>query len=126
MQYTLILNLWDQYRAAPLEINVEPGYSGPTPFAQRPPVKFTSLNAVLFGLLSRGRTHGSRLRKDQATTSLRLGTINAGHTDTLQRNSMDPAAFGYVQILKNAYKTKFLNAMDEADAHEAFEVINIK
>jgi hypothetical protein len=39
---------------------------------------------------------------------------------------MDPAAFGYVQILKNAYKTNFLNAMDEADAHEAFEVINIK
>jgi choline dehydrogenase-like flavoprotein len=57
MQYTLILNLWDQNRAAPLEMNVEPGYSGPTPFAQRPKVKFTSINAVLYGPLSRGRTH---------------------------------------------------------------------
>ena len=57
MQHKLLLDLWDQDRAAPLEINVEPGYSGPTPFAQRPPLKFTSINAVLFGPLSRGRTH---------------------------------------------------------------------
>jgi len=57
MQYTLLLNLWEQNRAAPVEINVEPGYSGPTPFAQRPRNKFTSINAVLFGPLSRGRTH---------------------------------------------------------------------
>jgi choline dehydrogenase-like flavoprotein len=57
VQHKLLLKLWDQDRAAPLEINVEPGYSGPSPFAQRPSVKFTSLNAVLFGPLSRGRTH---------------------------------------------------------------------
>lgn len=57
MQHKLLLNLWEQDRAAPLELNVEPGYSGPTPFTQRPQVKFTSINAVLFGPLSRGRTH---------------------------------------------------------------------
>jgi choline dehydrogenase-like flavoprotein len=57
MQHKLLLNLWDQDRAAPVEINVEPGYSGPTPFGQRPRLKFTSINAVLFGPLSRGRTH---------------------------------------------------------------------
>ena len=56
-QYKLLLDLWEQDRAAPLEINLEPGYSGPTPFAQRPKVKFTTMNAVLYGPLSRGRTH---------------------------------------------------------------------
>jgi choline dehydrogenase-like flavoprotein len=56
-QYKLLLDLWEQDRAAPLEINLEPGYSGPTPFNQRPKVKFTTMNAVLYGPLSRGRTH---------------------------------------------------------------------
>ena len=56
-QYKLLLDLWERDRAAPLEINLEPGYSGPTPFAQRPKVKFTTMNAVLYGPLSRGRTH---------------------------------------------------------------------
>jgi len=56
-QHRLLLDLWDHDRAAPVEINIEPGYSGPTPFTQRPQVKFTSINAVLFGPLSRGRTH---------------------------------------------------------------------
>ena len=57
MQHKLLLDLWEQDRAAPVEINVEPGYSGPTHFANRPRDKFTSINAVLFGTLSRGRTH---------------------------------------------------------------------
>jgi choline dehydrogenase-like flavoprotein len=56
-QHKLLLDLWDQDRAAPVEINIEPGYSGPTRFTERPKVKFTSINAVLFGPLSRGRTH---------------------------------------------------------------------
>ena len=56
-QYKLLLNLWEQDRSAPLEISLEPGYSGPTPFTERPKVKFTTVNAVLYGPLSRGRTH---------------------------------------------------------------------
>ena len=56
-QYKLLLDLWERDRAAPLEINLEPGYSGPTPFTDRPKVKFTTMNAVLYGPLSRGRTH---------------------------------------------------------------------
>ena len=56
-QYKLLLDLWEQDRAAPLEINLEPGYSGPTPPTERPEVKYTTVNAVLYGPLSRGRTH---------------------------------------------------------------------
>ena len=56
-QYKLLLDLWEQDRSAPLEINLEPGYSGPTPFTERPKAKFTTMNAVLYGPLSRGRTH---------------------------------------------------------------------
>ena len=56
-QYKLLLDLWEQDRAAPLEINLEPGYSGPTPITDRPKVKFTTINTVLFAPLSRGRTH---------------------------------------------------------------------
>jgi choline dehydrogenase-like flavoprotein len=56
-QYKLLLDLWEQDRAAPLEINLEPGYSGPTQFTERPKVKFTTINTVLYGPLSRGRTH---------------------------------------------------------------------
>jgi len=38
--------------------SAEPGYSGPTPLADRPKdKKYTSINAVLFAPLSRGRTH---------------------------------------------------------------------
>ena len=67
MQYKLLLDLWDRDRAAPVEINIEPGYSGPTAFTQRPQVKFTSMNAVLFGTLSRGRTHINSTDPSQAT-----------------------------------------------------------
>jgi choline dehydrogenase-like flavoprotein len=75
-QYKLLLDLWDRNRAAPIEINVEPGYSGPTPFAQRPQVKFTSMNAVLFGPFSRGRTH-----------------INS--SDPFQATALDPAYYAH-------------------------------
>ena len=75
-QYKILLDLWEKDRAAPLEINIEPGYSGPTPFAQRPRVKFTSMNAVLFAPLSRGRTH-----------------INS--TDPFQATALDPAYYAH-------------------------------
>ena len=75
-QYKLLLDLWGKDRAAPLEINIEPGYSGPTPFTQRPQVKFTSMNAVLFSPLSRGRTH-----------------INS--TDPFQATALDPAYYAH-------------------------------
>jgi len=61
---------------------------------------------------------GSSVASERAFSS-------SGQTDTLQRNCTESEAFGYVQILKNAYKTNFLNAVDEADAHEAF-VVSIK
>ena len=66
-QYKLLLDLWEQNRAAPLEINLEPGYAGPTPFAERPKgAKFTSMNAVLYGPLSRGRTHITSIDPNEA------------------------------------------------------------
>ena len=75
-QHKLLLDLWERDQAAPLEINIEPGYSGPTPFTKRPRVKFTSMNAVLFGPLSRGRTH-----------------INS--TDPFQATVLDPAYYAH-------------------------------
>ena len=56
-QYKLLLDLWEQDRAVPLEINLELGYSGPTPPTEHPEVKYTTINAVLYGPLSHGRTH---------------------------------------------------------------------
>ena len=75
-QYKLLLDLWEQHRSTSLEINIEPGYLGPTSFTQRPKVKFTSINAVLFGPLSRGRTH-----------------INS--TDPFQATALDPAYYAH-------------------------------
>ncbi|KAF8161666.1 alcohol oxidase [Crassisporium funariophilum] len=56
-QHKIALDLWEKDRSAPLELNVEPGYAGPQSFTDRPRRKYTSINAVLFGPLSRGRTH---------------------------------------------------------------------
>jgi hypothetical protein len=51
---------------------------------------------------------------------------SASLTDEIHHNRMDAKAFGYVQILKYAYKTNFLNAMDEAAAHEPFTVVQLE
>ena len=75
-QYKLLLGLWEQDRSGPLEINFEPGYSGPTLFPERPKVKFTAMNVVLYGPLSRGRTH---------ITS----------TDPLEAPALDPAYYAH-------------------------------
>lgn len=50
----------------------------------------------------------------------------AGLVSTLQRTHIDPTAFGRVQILRDAYRTRFLNASDDAASHEAVEIIEIK
>jgi len=51
------LSLYEQDKELPLEMNLEPGYSGPTPLSLRPNRTFTTINAVLYAPLSRGRTH---------------------------------------------------------------------
>lgn len=56
-QLNIALNLYEEGKAGPLEMNVEAGYSGPTPFASRPKRTFTTINSVLYAPLSRGRTH---------------------------------------------------------------------
>ncbi|KAF4620899.1 hypothetical protein D9613_001210 [Agrocybe pediades] len=56
-QHNFTLTTWAQDSSAPVEINYEPGYSGPTPAGTRPARKYTAINAVLLGPLSRGRTH---------------------------------------------------------------------
>ncbi|KAF8812653.1 hypothetical protein BYT27DRAFT_7207508 [Phlegmacium glaucopus] len=50
----------------------------------------------------------------------------AGLVGTLQHTCIDPTAFGRVQILRDAYRTKFLNVSDDAASHEAVEIIEIK
>jgi len=50
---------------------------------------------------------------------------SGGLTDTLQHNHMEPFLFGWVQILKHAYKTCLLDASIEADAHPEHRYISI-
>lgn len=47
---------------------------------------------------------------------------SSGQTDTLNCNCIDPELFGYTQILKNLYNTKFLTAAAEAKVHEPMEI----
>ncbi|KAF7342208.1 Alcohol oxidase [Mycena venus] len=56
-QHNIALSLYKQNKELPLEINAEPGYSGPTAFAARPARNYTAINSVLYAPLSRGRTH---------------------------------------------------------------------
>ncbi|KAF8468031.1 alcohol oxidase [Gautieria morchelliformis] len=56
-QLEIALDLYEQGKELPLEMNLEPGYSGPTPFASRPKRTFTTINSVLYAPLSRGRSH---------------------------------------------------------------------
>ncbi|KAJ7592206.1 alcohol oxidase, partial [Mycena floridula] len=56
-QHKIALALYQQDKELPLEINIEPGYSGPTSFANRPRRNYTAINSVLYAPLSRGRTH---------------------------------------------------------------------
>jgi hypothetical protein len=50
---------------------------------------------------------------------------SGGLTDTLQRNRIEPFLFGRVQILKNGYKSRLLDASVEANAHGEQEYIRI-
>ncbi|KAK7457791.1 hypothetical protein VKT23_010130 [Stygiomarasmius scandens] len=56
-QHRIALELYRQDRNLPLEMSLNPGYSGPTAFDNRPRRKFTSIHSVLYNPLSRGRTH---------------------------------------------------------------------
>ncbi|KAK7458691.1 hypothetical protein VKT23_009690 [Stygiomarasmius scandens] len=56
-QHRIALKLYRQDKNLPLEMNLEPGYSGPTSFQDRPVKNFTTINSVLYSPLSRGRTH---------------------------------------------------------------------
>ncbi|KAF8957589.1 alcohol oxidase [Flammula alnicola] len=56
-QHAIVLNFWKRDKVAPVELNLEPGYGGPTLLPNRPARKYTTINAVLFAPLSRGRTH---------------------------------------------------------------------
>ncbi|KAF8988179.1 alcohol oxidase [Cyathus striatus] len=56
-QHKAVLDLYKQNTEGVLEMNFEPGYSGPTPFASRPQRNFSTINVVLYAPLSRGRTH---------------------------------------------------------------------
>ncbi|KAJ7627389.1 alcohol oxidase [Roridomyces roridus] len=56
-QHSIALALYKENKELPLEMNLEPGYSGPTSFAARPARNYTTINSVLYAPLSRGRTH---------------------------------------------------------------------
>jgi hypothetical protein len=51
---------------------------------------------------------------------------SASLTDEIHRNRMDAKAFGHLQILKYAYKNNFLNATDEAAAHDPYVVVELE
>ncbi|KAF9444097.1 GMC oxidoreductase [Macrolepiota fuliginosa MF-IS2] len=56
-QHVIALSLYAQDQQAPVELNVEPGYSGPTALSGRGGKNFTTVSAVLYSPLSRGRSH---------------------------------------------------------------------
>ncbi|KAF8591679.1 GMC oxidoreductase [Ramaria rubella] len=56
-QLEMALDLYERGKELPLEMNLEPGYSGPTPFGVRPNRTYTTINSVLYAPLSRGRSH---------------------------------------------------------------------
>ncbi|KAJ7195916.1 alcohol oxidase [Mycena pura] len=56
-QHKIALDLYKRNKELPLEMNAEPGYSGPTAFAARPARNYTAINSVLYAPLARGRTH---------------------------------------------------------------------
>ncbi|KAJ7263674.1 alcohol oxidase [Mycena haematopus] len=56
-QHNIALSLYKRDKELPLEMNAEPGYSGPTGFSARPARNYTAINSVLYAPLSRGRTH---------------------------------------------------------------------
>ncbi|KAJ7511283.1 alcohol oxidase [Mycena galericulata] len=56
-QHQIALALYRENKELPLEMNAEPGYSGPTSFSARPARNYTAINSVLYAPLSRGRTH---------------------------------------------------------------------
>ncbi|KAJ7611468.1 alcohol oxidase [Mycena rosella] len=56
-QHKIALTLYQMDKELPLEMNAEPGYSGPTSFSTRPARNYTTINSVLYAPLSRGRTH---------------------------------------------------------------------
>ena len=57
--------------------------------------------------------------------ALERSFLSSGITDTLHQNCMDPFLFGWVQILKHAYKSHFIDAHSDADAHEVVELFKI-
>ncbi|KAF7345195.1 Alcohol oxidase [Mycena sanguinolenta] len=56
-QHNIALSLYKRNKELPLEMNAEPGYSGPTAFSARPARHYTTISSVLYAPLSRGRTH---------------------------------------------------------------------
>ncbi|XP_006460556.1 hypothetical protein AGABI2DRAFT_67857 [Agaricus bisporus var. bisporus H97] len=57
VQHQISLDLYERDEQLPSELNLEPGYSGPTPVDQRGNQNFTTINAIFYSPLSRGRTH---------------------------------------------------------------------
>ncbi|KAL0571037.1 hypothetical protein V5O48_010916 [Marasmius crinis-equi] len=56
-QHKLALKLYLNDKAGPLEMNLNPGYAGPTPQEQRLGQNFTAITVSLYAPLSRGRVH---------------------------------------------------------------------
>lgn len=56
-QHQIALDLYEKDEQIPIELNIEPGYSGPTPRDGRGSKNYTTISAVFYSPLSRGRTH---------------------------------------------------------------------
>ncbi|KAF9443534.1 GMC oxidoreductase [Macrolepiota fuliginosa MF-IS2] len=56
-QHEIALDFYDQDQQIPIEFNVEPGYAGPTAPDGLGDKKFTTVSAILYSPLSRGRSH---------------------------------------------------------------------
>ncbi|KAF9443599.1 GMC oxidoreductase [Macrolepiota fuliginosa MF-IS2] len=101
-QHEIALDLYDQDQQAPIELNVEPGYSGPTPLAGRGGKNFTTVSAVLYSPLSRGRSH---ITSTNATAQPAVDPVYLSHP-------MDVAVLiGGVQATRKVLRAPPLNSI---------------
>lgn len=78
-------------------------------------LQYPTLSQIAWDYLA---IQGSSVASERAFSS-------AGITDDVLHNSLDTKAFGYLQILKNAYKSNTISTIEEANSHEYHNTVHV-
>ncbi|KAJ6615996.1 hypothetical protein B0H10DRAFT_2190748 [Mycena sp. CBHHK59/15] len=116
-QHKIALALYQTDKGLPLEMNAEPGYSGPTSFSARPARNYTTINSVLHAPLSRG-AHPHRVLRHTRATRRRPGLARkmlvAPPLDTIYAGEFEPGADKETDVEVE----EWLRSVVESDNHE--------